>query len=64
MSMFSSRPINLASDYKNPHNEKRKRVGKTAKDARNGNAQRNASRKAARAAWQQDKSANNSSFPV
>lgn len=63
-SMFSTRPVNLPADYKNPYNEKRKRVGKTKRDALNGNAKRNADRKAARAAWQKDNRSTNATFPV
>ena len=62
--MNTTKLIGIPSDYKNPHNDKRKRVGKTKRDALNGNAQRNANRKAARAEWQQDNRATNASFPV
>ena len=56
--------ISLSHDYKNPYNEGRKRVGKTARDHANGNARRNAERKLRRAEWQKDNRATNASFPV
>lgn len=44
--------------------DKRIRKGKTKRDHANGYAKRNADRKAARAAWQQDSRATNATFPV
>lgn len=39
------------------------RIGKTHRDAANGNKQRNHERKLARAAWQQDSRATSATFP-
>jgi hypothetical protein len=64
MIVRTAKKIGLGTDYKNPHNDKRKRTGKTERDRRNGNAQRNASRKAARAEWQSNNRATNATFPV
>lgn len=62
--MSLSRFIGIPADYKNPHNESRKRTGKTERDHRNGNARRNMERKAARAEWQKNNRATNATFPV
>lgn len=43
---------------------RRVRQDKTDKDAKNGNAKRNAERKQLRAEWQRDNRARNESFPV
>lgn len=64
MIVRTAKMIGLPADYKNPYNDSRKRIGKTARDAKNGNAQRNAARKAARAEWQKNNRATNATFPV
>lgn len=64
MSMFLSRTLDRQSDRNDIYAERRIRRGKTARDRLNGNASRNAGRKAARAEWQKDNRATNATFPA
>lgn len=59
---ISRQPLN-EKDFSTKYAD-RVRHGKTKKDHDNGAHKRNAERKAARAAWQQDKRAGHETFPL
>jgi len=62
MTMFNIPRVN--ANPQDIYSVRRIRRGKTARDRENGNAKRNADRKAARAAWQKDNRSTNATFPV
>ena len=62
--MRTNENISITQSFKNPHNAKRVRIGKTAKDLRSGSHQRRFNNLEARAAWSRDTKAKAEHFPA